>query len=298
MATPQVVPPQQTLFSGINRPVQVPACSLTAEDLRFLYALLSQKADLAADLQIATLTKPQNQSQQDFDAMIRDLRELMKLTVRVQAMSGEWTGGQSDEALADRKLPAQIATVDFTSSLMYETRIKAAPDNWLSVHFDFSRPSVLDLSNLSISPAQNLSNGQVSGSNTTFVNACAEELRKYFDDRKTFRGWLHSRITYDALVIPFGFPLSFTAVAFGDSLLRKRVIGPESLFVAIDVYIALIALLAFRILFNYMRWAYPKLEGPSRVSAALAWHRGFAKLIVAGIVGTLIRVALHFIGVG
>jgi hypothetical protein len=283
------------LFSGIIQHVTIPACELSSDDLRQLYNRLEGKANEAAELQILSTPIPPGMTQPQIDERNREIRNVLRLTVRVQSPSGEWTGGQTADALADRNLPVQIETVDFITNLFYRGRFNMEPNNWFTVRLDFRRPSILDFSNLSTSASQNGSAASVSGVNATWANGCLAEITRFFHERRTLRNWLHSPAAYDALVLPIGFPLSLYAVAHLDRILRARVAVPEAIFVAVDVYVVLLALMAFRLTFNYIRWIAPKVEGPNRAQGALRLHKLFATILVSTIVGTIIKGLLQLL---
>lgn len=287
----------EELFSGFVQQLSIPACKLTAEDLRQLYGRLQKKADEAAEFQLQ-IQPPIGQTPAEVVANKEAVRNLLRLTVKVQSPNGEWTGGQTADALQDKNLPAHIEAVDFSSTLMYRGRFNSDPNNWFTLHIDLRRPPVLDFSNLAISPAQNGSVAHVSGSNSTWANGCAAEITKFFKERRSVRNWLHSRFTYDAVVLPIGFPLSLYAVAHADRFLRSRLTVPEAIFVAVDVYVVLVALMSFRIFFNYIRWIYPKVEGPSRIHGGLGVHKTFAVIVAGTIISTIVRSALHLLGIG
>jgi len=70
----------------------------------------------------------------------------------------------------------------------------------------------------------------------------------------------------------------------------------EALFVAIDVYVVIVALMAFRLFFNYVRWIVPKVEGPGRAHGAVGLHKVFAGVIVSTVLGLIVRTVLRLFG--
>jgi len=121
------------VFSGFVQELRVNACKLNSEDLRQLYARLQRKAEEAAELQlqIAPPATPQDG---------KNIRDSMRLAVRVQSPNGEWLGGQSRDVLEDKNLLAEIEVVEFFSALAYRTRFNADPNHWFTVRLDFRRP--------------------------------------------------------------------------------------------------------------------------------------------------------------
>lgn len=259
---------------------------MTADDLRRLYVILDRKAREAAEQQAAVIQRLPEQTAQQFEEVKRDLRSSLALVVRVQGINGEWTGSTTKEALLDESLPDSIAAVEYNSAFLFRTRFGVEPQNSFSVNLDFSRTGILDMTNLSSEPASNKSGGSISGSNVTWVNGTYEELRKFFDERATARGWLHSRHAYDVAVLVVGIPSSFALVYRIDRLVRPLLQVPDALFVALYVYLVLMALFGFRLLFNYAKWVFPRMEGPTRRQGGPKLHK--AVLIAIG--GTLLSI--------
>ena len=295
MGAIQQIANQASIVSGTVRNLSVPSCRLTAEDLRRLYKILDKKAHEAAELQARMLVQG-GLSNEQFEGLGASTRSLLKLTVRVQGISGEWLGSDSDQPLLDELLPIQIATVEFHSAFMFRGQLKLEPNNSFTLTLDFTRTSVLDMTNLLLAPMQNRSIAVISGTDNTWVNGVCEELRLFFDERKTARSWLHSKYAYDALLFPVGFPLSLILVNRLDRWLHTREHMSEAVSIAIYVYIVLVTLLVFRLIFNYAKWVLPKLEGPNRIHGLLLVHKIVLGVISTTLIGTVVTIILKLIG--
>ena len=185
-----------------------------------------------------------------------------------------------------------VATIEFESALRFRTQLNRLPGNSFHLVLDFSRTGILDLSNPSGSPTPNQSRATVAGSQITWVNGVYEELSTFFKERARRRNWLHSSVVYDALLITVGFPASFAFVYRVNQWLKKIPLKwPDALYIAFYVYVVLVSLYTFRFLFNYARWVFPKLDGPSQSSHSTSAHR----FILAGLVTTLIWHLVSFV---
>ncbi len=201
------IPPAQPLvMKGTTRHLTLPACLLTPEDLRRIYRLLEPKATEAADRQVATLLLLPGQTQAELEAVKAQVRAALALVIRLQT-ENQWINGTTIDILADEQLPDGLVRIEFDSAFLYRARFNnLVPNNTFNLVLDFARPAVLDLSN---PPGQNISSANVSGLDQTWANAVYEELVGFFRQRVSKRGCLHFERSYDALVIPIGFPLSF-----------------------------------------------------------------------------------------
>lgn len=186
---------------------------------------------------------------------------------------------------------ATILSVEFNSAFLFRNQVRGEPQNSFSVFLDLSRTDILDMRTLSLMPSSNTSNAQISGINTTWVNGVYGELHTFFQNRATARSWLHGRYTYDALVILLGFPASFLVVREADRFLRPLVKWPEALLVAFYVYLVLVALFGFRILFNYARWVFPKIEVTSTHQPGVL-HKSILVMVAAAVVSWVVESVL------
>jgi hypothetical protein len=257
--------------------------------------LLEPKASEAADRQIAALTLQPGQTQAQLDELKTAVRAAMALVVRLQTGS-EWINGTTVELLEDEQLPDGIVRIEFDSAFLYRSRFNnLVPNNSFNVAIDLVRPGVFDLNN---PPTQNASVANVLGLDATWANAVYDEMSAFFRPRRTKRWWLHFPRSYDALVILVGFPLSFDIVYHLDRLIRRVVLLPEALSVALYVYAVLLVLLVFHTLFNYARWAFPKLEIDAPRQHIAARHRIAISVLALIVLSVLVRAALKLVGIG
>lgn len=268
---------------GINRQWPIPACSLTLADLRRLFEMLRSKALEATTEQLAHLSAQMNIQV----ASVHDeARNLMALTVRVQSARGDWRFANSADPLSDDSFPPLASIVVYECGPLYRQRFNQFPQNQFSVTIDFTRTAIGDLSNPALATGPGPSAVYVSGVNPTWVNAVDHELRTFFEERATRRGWLHSRFVYDLLLFFIGVPICLDGIYNLDKRLSVLVKFPAAVSVALYVYLMLVGLLGFRILFNYARWVFPKIEGPPQKSGS-AVHK---TILVAIFVGLMVRV--------
>lgn len=289
-------PPAPALvMRGTTRISVLPSNLLTPSDLRRVYRLLETKASEAADRQLAVLTLQSGQTQAQFQELRAAVRDAMALVIRLQT-ENEWINGTTIDLLNDEQLPDGIVRIEFDSAFLYRARFNnLVPNNSFSVVIDLVRPGILDLKN---PPPQNASVATVSGLDATWANAVYDELAAFFRQRATKRGWLHSPASYDALVIPLGFPLSFDLVYHLDHLIKRVVALPEALAVAFYVYVVLLVLLVFRILFNYARWAFPKVEVDAPRQHVAVGHRIAISTLAVIVLGALVKAGLKLVGIG
>jgi hypothetical protein len=128
----------------------------------------------------------------------------------------------------------------------------------------------------------------ISGTNDAWVKAVDDDLKNFFEERATLRGWLYSRYSYDALVWLVGIPTSLLLVYHIDKSTKLDINLPGAVRIPVYVALFLLGLAIFRFTFNYAKWAFPKIEPPN----ARGWpalHRSLLAIIWVSIVSLLVE---------
>jgi hypothetical protein len=213
--------------------------------------------------------------------------------VRLQTKTGDWIGGTKQDILNDDALPDGIIKIEYDSAALHRARFNTAPNNSFLLTIDFSRPDILDMAS---SPTANTSVANITANDSNWANALASELETFFRQTPTKRGWLHANRSYDALLLLLGFPLSFYLIFHLDRLIRHRTILPEALAVTMYVWLVLVVFFCFRVLFNYARWAFPKMEvnAPRQHRGAVA-HRLLIWGLILILVSVLVKAAIKML---
>lgn len=280
---------------GVARRLEIPSCLLSLNDLRKLFRLLEQKAQEAADRQVAVLTLQPGQTPAQLHELQTSVRTAMALVLRLQTNS-EWINGTPMELLDDDKLPDGLLRIEFDSAFMYRARFNnLVPNNAFTIILDLGRTSVSDMQ---ATPQQNTSAASISGVDTTWANAVYDEVVGFFRQRRSKRGWLHLPRSYDLLLFLVGFPFSLDVVYHLDRVIRRVAELPQALSVALYVYVVLLVLLFFRISFNYARWAFPKVEIDAPRQHIAVGHRIAISSLALMVISVLVEAALKLVGIG
>jgi hypothetical protein len=287
-STPTLTPP--ALAAGISRQWPVPACSLTLADLRRLFDILKSKASEATNEQ---LSQPRLPSQTD-----ADVRNAMDLVLRTQGTNGEWSVANSTAPITDDSAPALLTNVFYECGQLYRARYGGLfPQNSFTIALDFKRTRIGDLTNLALAEGLGSSTVSVTGMNSTWVNAVDLELRTFFRDRANRRGWLHSKFAYDLALVFLAFPLILDGIYKLDNRLSTLIKLPAAVFVALYVYLVLVGLYGFRIFFNYVKWVFPKIEGPPQRNKGAIVHKMILTAIGLALLTRIVTTILWFAGI-
>jgi hypothetical protein len=293
MASPST-PAGPVLTVNISRQWPIPACSLTLDDLRRLFGILERKASEAATEQVAymrTLSGP------SVAKILEEARTFMGLTIQLHAANGEWRFANSVAPLSDDSAPAALTSVTYDCGAQYKTRFNQFRQNQVSVSINFTRTGLGDFSNLVLSEGLGSSFVSFSGVNSTWANAVDHELRTFFRDRATRRGWLHSKFSYDFALVFIAFPVILELIYKLDNRLSALIKLPAAVFVALYVYLALVGLYGFRIFFNYVKWVFPKIEGPQQRKKGAIVHKIAITAIGLTLLTRVVTTILWFAGI-
>ena len=283
-----------SLARGSIRQFSIPSVVLTSDDLRRLYRLLGNRAGEASEYEVAGWKQLQEQSAEQFESAKVNAKALLRVAVTVQGTNGDWVGGPNEEPLSEGSLPDSLSRITFDSAFQFRSQFKIEPQNSFSVILDFSRTIITDLTNQAIMPESNQSTVRISGSKDGWVKAVHDDLKDFFKERSTPRGLLHRRFSYDFFLLVLGFPASLALCYHIAKWITPRVALPTSVAAPLYVALFLVSWLFFRFGFNYVKWIFPKVDGPNRRT----WpglHRGVLVLIGGALVSLIVESIVHIL---
>jgi hypothetical protein len=259
------MPDDPRVFRGVLRPLVIPPCQLSLDDLKLLAQLLATLAEEAAEKSVVALRPTHGQSDEEFNTMKAEVRQLLLLNVQVRGAGGDWIGGPPELVLDVGPMPDVVDEVTFDSAFAYRARVNQVPSHSFEVTLDFRRQRVFDFRAAPAIDGDNRTGAIVQGSDRTWANGVYAQIGAFFTERATRRGWLYRTHAYDVLLALIGFPVAILWVYRVDQWLASaRTHFSTSVAVGIYVYVVIMGLYVFRLIFNYIRYMLPKYEGPRR----------------------------------
>jgi hypothetical protein len=153
------------------------------------------------------------------------------------------------------------------------------------VFLDFSKPPLIDLTNQPSSPTPNNSNFFISAETEGWSTSLRARLNEFVAQRRTVLSWIHRKGAYDALLLVVGLPAAlWGSYRFGGFIPAVGQVAP-AIEAMLYVYLFLLLISAFRALFSYSRWAFPRIEFDDESSAVIK-HRAVLFVILLGVVGS------------
>jgi hypothetical protein len=265
----------------------VPSLSLDKEELRRLCDILQERANSAAEIEVGCF-KRNEQTDEQYMASIKTLRESFKLKINIYGSEGEELFGLIEDVFNSVNYPEQIQSfyVDSQTTLRYSHNYY--PQNSFVVSFDFSKPRVFDLSLMPNVSTPNGSRIEVNGTDATWVNGVFSEIKKFIENRSSTLSIVHTHSVYDLLLWILGFPISFW-VCYKFSFKIESVFGINNAFAtnAFYFYVFIANLFLFRVLFHYLRWVCPLVEYRTKGNKMLV-HRAIFSILSIGWLGQFI----------
>lgn len=276
---------QQNIKTRLSQ--EVVTCSLNKDELHRLVQLLQERANTAAEHEVAKFEQRQ-QTDEEYAANIQTLSESFSLRVTVVGANGQELYGTIDEVFNSPNFPEQVKSFYVNSDAILKAAHNYYPRNSFEVFLDFSKPEVFDFSFLPSQRTPNESNFIVQGYEATWANGVFNEIRNFIKEKSAPLYFIHKHSIYDILLWILGFPFAFW-VAYRCSGWIDVELKDLSVFVrnALYIYVAVAALVIFRIIFHYMRWIFPILEYRASTNKAIA-HRALLAALGIGIFGSFL----------
>lgn len=227
---------------------RIPACAVSIAGLNRLYAELSKKTREALERELASLQRRPDVTQEQFDALKEEARNVGGLSVMILGNRGEQLLSNTTNPFERQDLPEVVTNITFDSAAALQSYDVKLPNRFRLV-LGFTEPpsfSAYDPWNES-TPNKGLI--EVQGPDTTWVSGVYEQILSFFRARRKRRSWFHTETAFTLLNWLIGFPAALWIVYRIDSHFESVLAKMHgALRGAIYVYIVLLALLTFRIM--------------------------------------------------
>ncbi len=258
---------------------KIRSLSLDKAELRKLLDRLEERSLAAGEREARRFVPRPDMTPEQADNARQQIRDGHKLRVRVEGEDGGRLDGSIREVFESPNFPDGVRTALFDSSMPLRVIHNYAVANTVKVYLDFSRPAVLDFTLLPSFETPNASEFSVNGEDATWVNGVAHEFDDFMRTQPSAAGWLHRHSVYDALVWPFAFPMGIW-FAYRLSGRIERIPSPF-IRAGLYVFVTYLSLVAFRVMFHYARWIWPRIEFRHPRDRALRHRLAWGTLVVA-----------------
>jgi hypothetical protein len=274
---------------GGKMPVQLPrkeisirAVCISWAEVKRIFSRLEQQVTEQADRELATLTKKDEHTAEQFAANKADLKQrAFRVTVTING-AGESLLGDSPDLFDSPNLPNAVTSVYLTNITAYRGVAGTPPINNFELTLDFSKPPLLDSDNPISSPTPNFSNLVVQGDRPGWVPSILDAVNGVLDAKRTQRNWLHRGFVYDLGLTVIGVPFGLY-ICWKLSGLINNFFGMNSFLSSVAyLYVMVTVIWLYRLFFGYTKWAFPTVE-LSEQHSSVNKHRAFWAAILVGL---------------
>lgn len=159
-----------------------------------------------------------------------------------------------------------MSLVFMTNTSAFLAAANVQPTNKFSLWLDFSQPPLLDANTFVSGPTPNGSGLKIEGDRPGWMAGIEKTVVERIDKRHNFRKALHGHFVYDYGMLAFGAPFSLYLCWLSMDFVQINSSSWPILQAAAFVYIFFVGLWIYRVLFSYLRWAYPIAELKEQLS--------------------------------
>jgi len=276
-------------MEGIEKNLIIQSCSLPKDALLSLFDILNEKAIDAAKYNVDAFKQLDDESDEAFVASKNTAQFLMQLSVLIKLNNGHWQRVFSREHLSKYidTYGSVINFIQYESAFEFRNRVNQPPVNQFYINLDLNKQNIFEF-HAKADDTINQSLGIITGNNSNWVNGTYQALEDFFNSYSTPYNFIHKKISYDLMLWLIGMPLTLTWLYKFSQLIGDKLDKTSDIMsIAIYLYLFMLMLLVFRILFNYTRYIFLKIEGPRHPNKGPWIHRGFLVAILASIIGGL-----------
>lgn len=242
-----------------SRKIPIRGYLLSLDDIKLIYRELDLLNREQGKKAISTLTIQEKESEEQFSERKKFLlNDAFKVTVSIIGYEGEVFYGENEKIFESNQLPKPIKTIFFTNQTAYAEHANGEPPpNSFSFWFHFDKPPVFDASIHVSAPTQNSSEVTINAEEVGFFRAVESIVKSKLNVSKRWYSFIHERSSYDIGLWFIFMPLTlYWATVFTDYVLPEQ--GEHATFrIAFFIYCLGLSLLLYRLVFEYLKWAYP-----------------------------------------
>lgn len=251
--------PERKPVEWFEEVIPVRGCHMSLESLRDVYRELSDINREFGKRIIADLQPNENMTEKEWaDRKVFLLDDAFRLTVTIIGHQDQQVYAEGPDIFSSQNLPKHIKKIFFTNITAYRRHAGGdEPRNQFQVMLDFDKPELLDPNPLVSSATPNESSVSIRADDISFFRAVQHVVNAKLLSQRSWHRFLHKNFAYDLGIWILAFPIGlYFSTYYMDKLFP---IGSRlsSFRPAFFVYTTGMALLMYRFLSSYAKWAFP-----------------------------------------
>ncbi len=273
-------------YKSNYRQQKLPSCTCDLDYFKKLFEILKISTEEGANIEIAKLKKKDSDSDEGFEKLKIEAKNLYKVAIHIFGSKGEYIFTEASSIFDNPGLPDVIAKITFDNTSKFKAILQQRePINKFRLEFNFTKPVIFDFNSSPSMATPNNSFISVLGENSTWVSGVYNKVMESLKDRANIRGWIHVNNIYDVFLWFLVVPLNLRLLYNINRILPPGFSGMSDFFkAACYLYFFIVVLYLFRMLFNYIRWIFPNMELITNIKKGAISHRAVLWVILSSIV--------------
>ena len=286
--------PQRDPIRTFRQAIPVRGCKLGLEDVKSAYRELSHINQKFGKEEVARIKPREGETLDDWENRKNYLlSDAFCLTITVFGGQDEVVYGENESIFDSEDLPKPIRSIYFTNLTAWQRHAgDAAIPNQIEVYLDFDKPVLLDPTLILSDQTPNNSKVSIRAEDMAYFRAVQQVVKKRLLNRQNWYNPIHRSFIYDVGVWILALPVGLVLATFymekwfptGSELKEYRW--------AFFIYAIGMALICFRILASYTKWAFPVNVLDENMDTARK-HRLALGAIFVGLVWIVLDVILN-----
>lgn len=293
MADENIGSPPKNSAEWFEVDVPVRGCTFTLKQIQSAYSELNQITQRECERTINDLKKPDDKSDAVWAAELADIRaRAFKITVSIKGGEDNVTKyGETGAIFDDSDLPFPIKSIFFTNEHSYKNVSNGiSPPNGFLVWINFEKPPLFDPNPLVSHPTINASNVKIKARDLTYFRATQNVFNTQIKRTRHWYSFIHEKFAYDIGLWLIGAPYTlYTVTIYCDKFFPAG--GNLASFrVAFYIYGIFVGIMIYRMLYSYLKWAFPVNVLKENKDTATRHRLFFATIITSLVVHFVSRV--------
>ncbi|MCA1365827.1 hypothetical protein I6F15_00165 [Bradyrhizobium sp. BRP14] len=263
--------------------VPLGSVAVSIDGIRKIWRELNDIVREQGEIEISTLVRNEDQSEEDFQTLKNDLRsDVFKILGTVEFEDGSSSVDSDPEIVQISPGGPLIRSVYLSNITPYRRRTGIKPEHSFELILDFSQPPLLDPARFISVPTPNNTILTVEGARHGWRAGIEATVWKHVRSRRPIRRWFHGAYVYDLFLLGIGLPFAFYACWYLSSQLNGTLSHTNSVVVAAAyLYVGLFAVWIYRLLFSYAKWAFPLVEITDQSSRPSTHRKVWWSIVIA-----------------
>ncbi|MEN3211001.1 hypothetical protein PUR23_13330 [Methylorubrum populi] len=259
------------------------------QDIKSVYRALQKINDDQGRKIVGAFVKPENETEEMFESRKEHILDrAFRLTVSIFGYDGASAYRDREGIFDSTALPKPIRTIFFTNASAYRAMANGEePTNNFKLWIHFDGPPLFDPNPLQSEPTLNPSKIHIKADNIVFFQAVQGVINAALKKDRLWYSPFHGRFVYDIGLWLLWLPYSlYTVTSLVDRMFPAD--GPRASYrIGAYIYGLGLALLIYRFLMGYAKWAFPVNILRENADAA-AKHRIIFGALALGIFGSAV----------